>query len=166
MCLKSNGTVHAAWKTFIAEKKALLPIMSYGFENQISAFCDNYIFFACFSVMALSLWPFYENLIKLKIFGFFFLWCEGWASNNNSTWNFLSVLKKLQLKHKSCFKKSMVMSLCQELVFLSGIGGSKREETRWKMIIGVGGHPQAEQKNMFSVWEKRWGAIAILLLEW
>ena len=25
---------------------------------------------------------------------------------------------------------------------LSGTGGSKREERRWKMITGVGGHPQ------------------------
>jgi len=30
------------------------------------------------------------------------------------------------------------------IVFLSGTRGSKREERRWKMIIGVGSHPQAE----------------------
>jgi len=40
--LKSNGTVHAARKAFIAEKRTLLSVMSYGFENQIPAFCDNY----------------------------------------------------------------------------------------------------------------------------
>jgi len=27
----------------------------------------------------------------------------------------------------------------------------KEEERRWKMITGVGGHPHAEQKKMFSV---------------
>ena len=42
----------------------------------------------------------------------------------------------------------MVMTRCQELVFLSGTGGSKREERRWKMITGVGGHPLAEQMKM------------------
>jgi len=43
------------------------------------------------------------------------------------------------------------MTKCQELIFLSGTAGSKREERRWKMITGVRGHPQAEQKKMFSV---------------
>ena len=45
----------------------------------------------------------------------------------------------------------MVMTRCQELVFLSGTVGSKREERRWKMITEVGGHPQAEQMKMLSV---------------
>ena len=45
----------------------------------------------------------------------------------------------------------MVMTRCQELVFLSGTGDSKREERRWKMITGVEGHPQAEQMKMLSV---------------
>ena len=45
----------------------------------------------------------------------------------------------------------MVMTRCQELVFLSKTEGSKREERRWKMITGVGGHPQAEQMKMLSV---------------
>ena len=45
----------------------------------------------------------------------------------------------------------MVMTQCQELVFLSGTGGLKKEERRWKMITGVGGHPQAEQIKMLSV---------------
>jgi len=58
------------------------------------------------------LWPFCENLIKLRIFGFFFLWCKGWASNNKWTWNFLSVLEKLQLKHYSYFMMSMVITQC------------------------------------------------------
>jgi len=56
--LKSNGTVYAARKTFIAEKKSIAfydVTMSYDFENQISAFCDNYVLFARFSVKALSL---------------------------------------------------------------------------------------------------------------
>jgi len=39
------------------------------------------------------------------------------------------------------------------------------KERWWKMITGVGGHPQAEQKKMFSVGEKMCGAIAVLLLE-
>ena len=37
------------------------------------------------------------------------------------------------------------MPRCQELVFLSSTGGSKREERRWKTITGVGGHVQAKQ---------------------
>ena len=45
--------------------------MSYGFENQISAFCDNCILFRKFFCQALYLWPFCENLIKLRICGFF-----------------------------------------------------------------------------------------------
>ena len=45
----------------------------------------------------------------------------------------------------------MVMTLSQELVFLSGTGGSKSEERRWKMITAVEGHPQAEQMKMLSV---------------
>ena len=45
----------------------------------------------------------------------------------------------------------MVMARSQELIFLSGTGGSKREERRWKMITGVGGHPQAEQMKMSSM---------------
>ena len=43
--------------------------------------------------------------------------------------------------------------------------GSKREERRWKMITGVGGHPQAEQMKMLSVGDKRCGVIAVLRLE-
>ena len=46
VCLKRNGIVHGARTTFIAEKKALLSMMSQClmvcFENQILAFCDNY----------------------------------------------------------------------------------------------------------------------------
>ena len=44
VCLKSNETVHAARTTFITEKKGIAfyeITMSYDFENQISAFCDN-----------------------------------------------------------------------------------------------------------------------------
>jgi len=43
------------------------------------------------------------------------------------------------------------MTQYQELVFLNGTEGSKREKRRCKMITEVGGHPQAEQKKMFSV---------------
>ena len=39
----------------------------------------------------------------------------------------------------------------QELIFLNGTGGSKREERRWKMITGVGGHPQAEHMKMLRI---------------
>jgi len=49
--LKSNGTVHAARKTFITEKKSIAfcdVTMSFRFENQISAFCNNYILFCTF----------------------------------------------------------------------------------------------------------------------
>ena len=60
----------------------------------------------------------------------------------------------------------MIITWCQELVFLSVTGGSKREERRWKIITGVGGHPQAEQMKMLSRLDKRYGAIAVLLLEW
>ena len=59
----------------------------------------------------------------------------------------------------------MVMIRCQELVFLSGTRGSKKEERKWKMITGVGSHPQAEQIKMLSVSDKRSGAIAVLMLE-
>ena len=45
----------------------------------------------------------------------------------------------------------MVMTPCQELVILSGTGGSKREQRRWKMITEVGGHPQVEQMKMLRV---------------
>ena len=45
----------------------------------------------------------------------------------------------------------MVMTRCQELSFLSGTVGSKREERRMKMITGVEGHPRAEQMKMLSM---------------
>ena len=75
VCLKSNGTAHAARTTFIAEKKSIAfydVTMSYGFENQISTFCNNYTLFCMFFFKALSLQPFCEDLIKIRIFGFFF----------------------------------------------------------------------------------------------
>jgi len=42
--------VHAPQKTFIAEKRIVFydATMSYGFENQIAAFCENYILFCTF----------------------------------------------------------------------------------------------------------------------
>ena len=112
--------------------------MSYVFRNQISTFYDNCILFCTFFCQG----TFYVTILwkfdKIKNFWLFFLWCEGCALSNELIWNFLSVLEKLQPKHKSCFKKSMVMTRCQELVFLSGTRGSKREEKRWKMITGGG----------------------------
>ena len=39
----------------------------------------------------------------------------------------------------------MVITRCQELVFLSGTGSSKREEKRWKMITGVGGQSRTDE---------------------
>ena len=101
VCLKSNGTEYTARTTFIAEKKALLftseclMVSKTKFQHSVT----TPFFFARFSVKALSLWLFCENLIKLRFFGFFLLWCKGGASNNKSTWYFLSVLEKLQLKH-------------------------------------------------------------------
>ena len=76
VCLKNNGTVHAARTMFITEKKALLFMMSQCrivlktiFQHSVTPT----FFFARFSVKALSLLPFCENLIKLKFFGFFSL---------------------------------------------------------------------------------------------
>ena len=71
--------------------------MSYGFENQISAFCDNYILFCTFvyqrTFFVIVLWKF----AKIKNFWLFFFALV--RRMNESTWNFLSVLEKLQLKH-------------------------------------------------------------------
>ena len=56
--LKSNGTVHAAQKTFKAEKKALLCIMSQCLMVSKNKFLHSVIttfFFARFSVKAISL---------------------------------------------------------------------------------------------------------------
>ena len=109
-------------------------------------------FFARFSVRAISLRLFCENLINLRIFDFcFFFGAKDEHRTMNLTEIFLSVLEKLQLKHQSCFKKSMVVTQCQEFFFSSGTGGSKREERRCKMITEAGGHPQAEQMKMLSV---------------
>ena len=75
MCLKSNGTVHAARTTFIAKEKSLLSMMSQCVMVSKTKFQHSVtttFFFARFSVKAVSLWPFCENLIKLWIFSFFF----------------------------------------------------------------------------------------------
>jgi len=61
VCLKSNGTVHSARKTFITEKKALLSMMSQRLKVSKTKFQHSVtttFFFACFSVKALSLRPF------------------------------------------------------------------------------------------------------------
>ena len=58
VCLKSNGTVHAARTTFIAEKKALLSMMSQCLMISNTKFqhsAATTFFFARFSVKALSL---------------------------------------------------------------------------------------------------------------
>ena len=75
MYLNSNRTVHAARLTFIAEKKTLLSMMSQCLivsKTKFQHSVTTTFFFARFSVKALSLWPFCENLIQLRIFGFFF----------------------------------------------------------------------------------------------
>jgi len=58
VCLKSNGTVHAGRKPFIAKKKALLSMMSQFLMVSKTKFqhsVTNTFFFARFSVKALSL---------------------------------------------------------------------------------------------------------------
>ena len=72
--LKSNRTVHAARTTFIAEKKSIAFYdvkMSYGFENQISAFCGNYILFCTFfcqgTFVVTVLWKF-DKVTNFRLF--------------------------------------------------------------------------------------------------
>jgi len=58
VCLKSNGCVHAARKTFIVEKKALLSMMSQYLMISKTKFQHSVtttFFFARFSVKVLSL---------------------------------------------------------------------------------------------------------------
>ena len=58
VCLKSNGNVHAARTTFIAEKKALISMMSQCLTVSKTKFQHSVtttFFFARFSVKALSL---------------------------------------------------------------------------------------------------------------
>ena len=50
--------------------------MSYGFETKFQHSVTTTLFFALFSVKVISLQPFRKNLIKLKTFGYFFLWCK------------------------------------------------------------------------------------------
>ena len=67
--------MHAARTTFIAEKKALLSMMSQCLMVSKTKFQHSEtttFLFARFSVKALSLSPFCETLIKLSIIGFFF----------------------------------------------------------------------------------------------
>ena len=74
----------------------------------------------------------------------------------------MSVEQLINLKFLVRFEKTLTeaLKLLQEvygddtmsrIAFLSGTGGSKREERRWKMITEVGGHPQPEQMKMLSV---------------
>jgi len=66
-------------KNFYRREKSIVfydVTMSYGFENQISTFCDNYILFCTFFCQGTFFVTVCENLIKLRIFDFF-LWCEG-----------------------------------------------------------------------------------------
>jgi len=95
--------------------------MSYGFENQISAFGDNYIIFCTFfcqgTFFVTVLWKFY------KLVAFFF----------SLVWR-MSIEQQVNLK------------------FLVHLGKTPTEALKLlKMITGVGGHLQAEQKKMFSV---------------
>jgi len=58
VCLKRIRYCAHCMKNFYCREKSIAfydVTMSYDFENQISAFCDNYILFARFSVKALSL---------------------------------------------------------------------------------------------------------------
>ena len=58
VCLKSNGTVHAAQTSFIAEKKALLSMMSQCLMISKTKFQHSVtttFFFARFSAKAISL---------------------------------------------------------------------------------------------------------------
>ena len=88
-------------------------------------------------------------MIKLRIFGFFFF---GAKDERQTTVNltFIVHLGKTPTEAVQLLQEVMVMTQCQELVFLNGTGGSKKEERRWKMITGVGGHPQPEQMKMLS----------------
>ena len=122
-------------------------------KNKFQHSVTTTFFFARFAVKTLSLWPFCENLIKLRIFGFFFfLWCEGWAPNNESTWNFLSVLEKLQLKNSSFW--------VAQKVFKQG-----REEVEDDHRSGRPSTSRTDE-NVERMRQKMCGAIAILLLEW
>ena len=67
--------MHTAQTTFIAEKKSLLSTMAQCLmisKTKFQRSVTNTFFLARFSVKALSSRPFCENLIKLRIFGFFF----------------------------------------------------------------------------------------------
>ena len=71
MCLKRNRTLHAARTTFIAEKKALLSMVSQCLMVSKTKFQHSVtttLFFARFSVKALSLRPFCESLINFLLF--------------------------------------------------------------------------------------------------
>ena len=97
VCLKSNDTVHAA-RTICRREKSIAfydITMSYGFENQISAFCDNYILFCTCFCQGTFFVTVLQNLIKLRIFGFFFgtkdksrttnqleISCPSWKNSN------------------------------------------------------------------------------------
>jgi len=77
VCLNSNRTVHAARKTFIAEKKALLSMMSQclmvsktKFQHSVSTTFFLHVLLS--GPEAHSLWLFRENLIKVEFFSFFF----------------------------------------------------------------------------------------------
>ena len=90
--------MHAARATFIAEKKPLLSMMSQCLMVSKSKFQHSVtttFFFARFSVKALSLWPFCENLIKLRVFGFFF----------SLVWR-MSVKQPINLKFLVLFEKT------------------------------------------------------------
>ena len=146
MCLKSNEK-----KTSIAEKKkncyrrkkALLFMMSQCLMVSKTKFQHSVtttFVFGHFSVKALSLWPLCENLMKLRIFGFFFLWCERWASNNkspkiscpsrkNSNWSTKVASRSLWWWHNA---KNSSFWVAQEMQ--RGKRGGGRWSQEWEVI--------------------------------
>jgi len=72
----------------------------------------------------------------------------------------ISVVQRINLKILVCLGKtpSEALKLLQEVYGDDRMSRAylfewhrRFKERRWKMITGVGGHPQAEQKKMFSV---------------
>ena len=155
-------------QSLLKKKKALLSMMlqclmvlKTKFQHSVT----TTFFFARFFVLALSLWPFYKNLIKFRIFGFFFLGAKdehqttnqpeiSFLSWKNSNWSPKVASRSLWLWHNV---KNSSFWVAQEI---------QRGKRGGGMITGVGGNPQPKPMKMFSVWDKRCGAIAILLLEW
>ena len=134
--------------------------MSYGFENQILTFCDNCILFCTFFCQGTF---FVTGLLKFDKIKIFFSLVRRMSVENLK---FLVRLGKTPTEALTLFQEVYGDDTMPRTCLLSGTGGLKREERRWKIITEVEGHPQAEQMKVLSVWDKTCGAIAILLLEW